>query len=44
MFFRNAIPFTPTQIEAIRSGMQPGLTMVVGPPGKYNYLFIICYN
>lgn len=31
--FRNQIPFTPTQIEAIRSGMQPGLTMVVGPPG-----------
>jgi pantothenate kinase-related protein Tda10 len=22
-----------TQIEAIRSGMNPGLTMVVGPPG-----------
>ncbi|GAB1609948.1 RNA helicase aquarius [Argonauta hians] len=30
---RNTVPFTPTQIEAIRSGMQPGLTMVVGPPG-----------
>lgn len=30
---RNAVHFTPTQIEAIRSGMQPGLTMVVGPPG-----------
>lgn len=30
---KNAIRFTPTQIEAIRSGMQPGLTMVVGPPG-----------
>ncbi|XP_022090524.1 intron-binding protein aquarius-like [Acanthaster planci] len=30
---RNAIPFTPTQIEAIKAGMQPGLTMVVGPPG-----------
>lgn len=25
--------FTPTQIEAIHSGMQPGLTLVVGPPG-----------
>lgn len=25
--------FTPTQVEAIHSGMQPGLTMVVGPPG-----------
>lgn len=30
---QNAIQFTPTQIEAIRSGIQPGLTMVVGPPG-----------
>ena len=30
---KNAIRFTPTQVEAIRSGMQPGLTMVVGPPG-----------
>lgn len=27
------IPFTPTQVEAIKSGMQPGLTLVVGPPG-----------
>ncbi|XP_065882435.1 RNA helicase aquarius-like [Dysidea avara] len=31
---RNAVPFTPTQIEAIRSGMQRGLTLVVGPPGS----------
>ncbi|XP_034941084.1 RNA helicase aquarius [Chelonus insularis] len=30
---KNQIPFTPTQIEAIRAGMQPGLTLVVGPPG-----------
>lgn len=30
---RNNILFTPTQVEAIRSGMQPGLTLVVGPPG-----------
>ena len=30
---KNAVRFTPTQIEAIRAGMQPGLTMVVGPPG-----------
>lgn len=30
---RNIIPFTPTQVEAIKSGMQPGLTLVVGPPG-----------
>ena len=25
--------FTPTQVEAIRAGTQPGLTLVVGPPG-----------
>lgn len=30
---KNQIPFTPTQIEAVKAGMQPGLTMVVGPPG-----------
>lgn len=30
---KNMIPFTPTQVEAIKSGMQPGLTLVVGPPG-----------
>ncbi|GMS80067.1 hypothetical protein PENTCL1PPCAC_2242, partial [Pristionchus entomophagus] len=30
---RNKIRFTPAQVEAIKSGMQPGLTMVVGPPG-----------
>ncbi|XP_073987602.1 RNA helicase aquarius [Rhodnius prolixus] len=30
---KNSVWFTPTQIEAIKSGMQPGLTMVVGPPG-----------
>ncbi len=29
----NQIPFTPTQIEAIVSGTQPGLTVIVGPPG-----------
>ena len=29
----NSVPFTPTQVEAIRAGVQPGLTMVVGPPG-----------
>ena len=29
----NSVPFTTTQVEAIRSGMHPGLTMVVGPPG-----------
>ena len=26
--YSNAVPFTPTQVEAIRAGMQPGLTMV----------------
>ncbi|KAG8194552.1 hypothetical protein JTE90_013299 [Oedothorax gibbosus] len=30
---KNMVQFTPTQVEAIRSGMQLGLTMVVGPPG-----------
>jgi intron-binding protein aquarius len=29
----NAVRFTPAQIEAINSGTQPGLTIVVGPPG-----------
>ncbi|GMH36875.1 hypothetical protein BSKO_04748 [Bryopsis sp. KO-2023] len=29
----NSVRFTPVQVEAIRSGVQPGLTMVVGPPG-----------
>jgi len=29
----NAVRFTPTQVEAVRSGVQPGLTLVVGPPG-----------
>jgi intron-binding protein aquarius len=29
----NAIRFTPLQVEAIHSGLSPGLTMVVGPPG-----------
>ncbi|XP_061365445.1 uncharacterized protein LOC133308765 [Gastrolobium bilobum] len=30
---QNSVRFTPTQVEAIISGVQPGLTMVVGPPG-----------
>ncbi|XP_037087891.1 RNA helicase aquarius-like [Pollicipes pollicipes] len=30
---RNTVRFTPTQVEAIRAGTQPGLTLVVGPPG-----------
>ena len=29
----NSIRFTPAQIEAIISGTQPGLTIIVGPPG-----------
>lgn len=33
MAYRNSVPFTPTQVEAIRAGMHPGLTMIVGPPG-----------
>lgn len=30
---KNSVRFTPIQIEAIKSGINPGLTMVVGPPG-----------
>jgi len=30
---KNKIRFTSKQVEAITSGMQPGLTVVVGPPG-----------
>lgn len=30
---QNSVRFTPIQVEAIISGVQPGLTMVVGPPG-----------
>ncbi|KAG5006365.1 hypothetical protein JHK82_024324 [Glycine max] len=30
---QNSVRFTPTQVEAIISGIQPGLIMVVGPPG-----------
>lgn len=30
---KNNVRFTPVQIGAIISGIQPGLTMVVGPPG-----------
>ena len=29
----NSIRFTPVQVEAITSGTQPGLTVIVGPPG-----------
>jgi intron-binding protein aquarius len=30
---KNLIPFTPKQVEAVVSGTQPGLTVIVGPPG-----------
>lgn len=29
----NTVRFTPAQVEAITSGTQPGLTVIVGPPG-----------
>jgi len=29
----NSVRFTPAQTEAITSGTQPGLTLIVGPPG-----------
>ena len=29
----NPVRFTPRQVSAIRSGLSPGLTLVVGPPG-----------
>ena len=29
----NQVRFTPAQVEAIRSGTQPGLSLIVGPPG-----------
>ncbi|KAJ9179582.1 hypothetical protein P3X46_011356 [Hevea brasiliensis] len=47
---QNSVRFTPTQIGAILSGIQPGLTMVVGPPGTgktdtaVQILNILCHN
>ena len=29
----NSVRFTPVQVQAITSGTQPGLTVIVGPPG-----------
>ena len=29
----NTVRYTPAQIEAIKSGAQPGLSIIVGPPG-----------
>ena len=33
---QNQVRFTPVQTQAILAGVQPGLTMVVGPPGRDN--------
>jgi intron-binding protein aquarius len=30
----NSIRFTPVQVEAIRSGLSSGISLIVGPPGK----------
>ena len=30
---KNSVRFTPIQVNAITSGTQPGLTVIVGPPG-----------
>lgn len=30
---KNLVKFTPTQVRAVKSGMEPGLTIIVGPPG-----------
>ncbi|KAK9454432.1 P-loop containing nucleoside triphosphate hydrolase protein [Dipodascopsis uninucleata] len=29
----NRLPFTPAQVKAVYSGTQPGLTLIIGPPG-----------
>ena len=34
---QNSVRFTPVQTQAILAGVQPGLTMVVGPPGRTWY-------
>ena len=31
---QNTVRFTPVQAQAVLSGLQPGLTMLVGPPGE----------
>lgn len=33
MAIGNPIRFTPVQVKAIRSGLSPGLTTIIGPPG-----------
>jgi intron-binding protein aquarius len=30
----NPVRFTPSQVAAVRSGLSPGLSMIVGPPGS----------
>ncbi len=30
---QNTVRFTPVQVQAVLSGLQPGLSMLVGPPG-----------
>jgi intron-binding protein aquarius len=33
LYSGNPIRFTPVQVKAIRSGLSPGLTTIIGPPG-----------
>ena len=35
----NSVRFTPVQIEAIRSGLSKGLTLIVGPPGMFQLFY-----
>jgi intron-binding protein aquarius len=37
----NPVRFTPLQVEAIRAGLSPGLTMVVGPPGTGTFVSVV---
>ena len=39
---KNNILFTPTQVEAIRSGVSSGLTLIVGPPGTETSFIVEC--
>ena len=36
----NEVRFTPVQVKAIRSGLSPGLTTIIGPPGKHCCTFL----
>ncbi len=36
----NQVPFTPVQVEAIRSGLSSGLTLLVGPPGTGKFVLL----